>query len=131
MENKQQVPLLAHSLWGGAGEGASWFLIWGEGRGMTKDLGQSSGLGGLPTLWWWCVQRACAVPCFHSQHPTQFFRSGSWAFWSLCVLLSRICPTCVCTQLFLVPYSFFVFSCSGDVCPGSSTAAKDPSPRPV
>ena len=25
---------------------------------------------------------------------------------------SRICPSCACTQLFLVPYSFFVFCCS-------------------
>jgi len=31
-------------------------------------------------------------------------------------------------QLFLVPYSFFVFHCSrrGEVCPGGSTAAKGP-----
>ena len=30
---------------------------------------------------------------------------------SLC-LLSRICLNCACMQLFLVPYSFFVFCCS-------------------
>ena len=30
-------------------------------------------------------------------------------FWSL---LSRICPSCTCTQLFLVPNSFFVSCCS-------------------
>ena len=28
------------------------------------------------------------------------------------VFLSIICPNCACTQLFLVPYSFFVFCCS-------------------
>ena len=27
-------------------------------------------------------------------------------------MLSRICPNCACSQLFLVPYSFFVFRCS-------------------
>ena len=32
-------------------------------------------------------------------------------FWSLCILLFIICPNCACTQLFLVPYSFFVFCC--------------------
>lgn len=30
-------------------------------------------------------------------------------FLSFCVLF-MICPPCLCTQLFLVPYSFFVFS---------------------
>ena len=28
------------------------------------------------------------------------------------------------TQLFLVPYSFFVFYCSKEVCPGANTEAK-------
>ena len=32
-------------------------------------------------------------------------------FWSFCILLSVICPSCPCTQLFLVPYSLFVFCC--------------------
>ena len=32
-------------------------------------------------------------------------------FFCLLYLLSRICPTWSCTQLFLVPYSFFVFCC--------------------
>ena len=31
-------------------------------------------------------------------------------FWSFCIL-SIICPNCACTQLFLVPYGFFVFCC--------------------
>ena len=30
-------------------------------------------------------------------------------FWSFCIFLSIICPNCACTQLFLVPYGFFVF----------------------
>ena len=32
-------------------------------------------------------------------------------FWSFCILLFIICPKCACTQLFLVPYIFFVFCC--------------------
>lgn len=35
-------------------------------------------------------------------------------------LLSRICPGCACTQLFLVPYRFLVFCCLEEVCPGAS-----------
>ena len=68
-------------------------------------------------LWWRCVQGACAVPCFCSRHPV--FAPGSskvavaWVlggFFGLFVSFgSRICPNCACTQLFLVPYSFFVF----------------------
>lgn len=38
------------------------------------------------------------------------FRSGSRALWSLCISLSIILPSCTCTQFFLVPYSFSVFS---------------------
>ena len=42
----------------------------------------------------------------------QLFRSNSWSFGSFCFLLSRICLSWACAQLFLVPYSFFVFCCS-------------------
>ena len=45
------------------------------------------------------------TPCFCSR----FFRSGRWVFWSLCYLLPQIFPNCTCVQLFLVPYSSFVF----------------------
>ena len=54
------------------------------------------------------------VPCFCSRHPvfcSGLFRSGSWSFCSFCILFSIICPNCPCTQLFLVPYSFFTFCC--------------------
>ena len=47
-------------------------------------------------------------------------------FWPFCILLFIICPNCPCTQLFLVPYSCFVFCCAGAACPGASTAAKGP-----
>ena len=79
-----------------------------------------------PPLWWRCVQGVYAVPCFCFQ----LFRSGTWAFWSLCILWSIICPDCAGTQLFLVPYSLFFFFlyfvAGGDICPGAGTAAKGP-----
>ena len=44
-------------------------------------------------------------------------------------LLFRICPNSTCTQLFLVPYSFFVFCClRSKRC---STVAKGPRSQPV
>lgn len=49
---------------------------------------------------------ACIVPGFCSW----LFRSGNWVFWSFC-FLSVTCPNCARTQLFLVPYSFFVCCC--------------------
>ena len=61
------------------------------------------------------------VVCWgHAQHPAfapdtlillpapQKWQLG---FWSLCIWLFMIRPNCACTQLFLVPYSFFVFCC--------------------
>ena len=83
------------------------------------------------------VQRSPAVSSFCSWH----LRSDSWSLlylvviiWSFCILLVIICPSCACTQLFLVPYSFFVFCAGGSICPGVSTEAKDlrfqvPGPR--
>ena len=53
-------------------------------------------------------------PAFAPPDPLLFswlFRRGSWAFWSFCILLPIICPSCTCTQLFLVPYSVFAFCC--------------------
>ena len=68
----------------------------------------------------------CAV-CMHSTLlllPTP--QKWQLGFLVFLYLLSRNCPSCTCTQLFLVPYSFFVFCClrRGDVCPGASTAGK-------
>ena len=48
--------------------------------------------------------------------------------------MTRICPNCSCTQLFLVPYSFFVFCCSRRClsrCKHCSTAAKGPRSQTV
>lgn len=56
------------------------------------------------------------------------FRNGSWNFFFFIFYIcwSRICPNCAFTQLFLVPYSFFVFC-----CPGASTEVKHPRSQPV
>ena len=54
------------------------------------------------------------VVCRVLQHPIFPHHSSEVAvgfFWSFCILLSIICPNCTCMQLFLVPYSFFVFCC--------------------
>ena len=68
------------------------------------------------------------MPCFCSQHNFLLPALQKWqsGFWSLCILLSITCPNCPCTQLFLVPYSVFVFCAGGDVCPGAGTAARGP-----
>ena len=57
--------------------------------------GMRSALLLLPAL---CV---CSLP----------FRRGSCVFEVFCTLSSIICPNWACTQLFLVPYTFFVFLC--------------------
>ena len=50
-EDKQQLPLLACSLREGGG-GTSWFLIWGEGRGVSR--GRAGGVAQVvcPPLRW-------------------------------------------------------------------------------
>ena len=67
-----------------------------------------------------------AKTCFYSR----LFKCRSWVFWVTFVsFVSRICPNCSCTQLFLVPNSFFVFCCwrrSVSGCKHCYTAAKDP-----
>ena len=83
-----------------------------------------------PPLRWWCVQGACEVLCFCSG----LFRSVSLAFWSFCIFHPKFFLIAARMQLFLVPYSFFVFCCSKrgmSRCQHCSTAAKGPGPRPV
>ena len=82
-----------------------WFLLWGEGRDRFRGWTRRVVCPPLRRCW---VQGACAVPCFCSR----LFRSGSWAFLVFLYLVVHNLPQmCACTQLFLVPYSFFVFSC--------------------
>ena len=65
--------------------------------------------------------------CFCSRHPVFAPGSskGAVGFFGLFVSFgSRICPSWACSQLFLVPYSFFVFCSPGEVCPGASICSK-------
>lgn len=80
------------------------FLTSGEGRGRIRSWAKG-------WLKWFahpfsgvCMGHVALfqIPC------SQLFRSGSWDFWSFCIL-SVICPNWMCRQLFLIPYSFFVF----------------------
>ena len=74
------------------------------------------------------MQGACAVPCFCSG----LFRCDSWVFGLSVSFGSRIYTTYACTQLFVVPYSFFAFCCSKTGVSRSKycrTVAKDPRPQ--
>ena len=68
----------------------------------------------------------CRAPCFP---PLPLQIPSSWVFGPFHLVHNLSC--CTHVQLFLVPYSFFVFCCSGDVCPGVSPAAKGPRFQPV
>ena len=59
------------------------------------------------SLWLCCVQGACTVPCFSSW----LFKSSSWVFLVSLYLLSILLPQPPSLQLFLVPYSIFLFCC--------------------
>ena len=75
-------------------------------QGSIQVLGQRGGLGRLPTP---KVVLSTGVMCNTMvllrtlYFCSQLFRSGSWVFLVFLYLLSRICPNCACTQLFLVP----------------------------
>ena len=99
---------------------------------MSRGSGWKGGLGGLPHF--------CGALCRgHAQYsafapdPPAFAPGSSEVAVGLlglfCVLLSIIFPSCTCMQLFLVPYSFFVFCCSKrdlSRCKHCSTAANGP-----
>ena len=48
----------------GSGGVGDWFLVWGEGRGVSRGQAGGGAQGVYPPLWWCWVQGACAVPCF-------------------------------------------------------------------
>ena len=78
------------------------FMEWGW--ECVQRSSWSGGLGALPTpLVVACVQGACTV----------LLSLQKWQldFWSFCILLYIICPNRTYVQLFLVPYSFFIFCC--------------------
>ena len=65
---------------------------------------------------------------------SQLFRSGSGCFGLFCIFLPRIYPSCTCTQLFLVPCSFFACCCLRRDLSGyrqSSTTALGPRSQSV
>ena len=111
---------LACSLPGGGGRAC---FLYGVKVGVCPgDRPGVGGLGALPT--------PLMVVCAGGRRRTLLLllalQKWQLGVWSFCILLSRICPDCACTQLFLVPYSFFVSVAPGDICPGASTAAKGP-----
>ena len=69
-----------------------------------------------PEGWFRCLPTPLVVVCVGGMLRTLFLLPAiqKWqlSFWSFCILLTIICPNCTCTQLFLVPYSLFVFCCS-------------------
>ena len=75
------------------------------------------------------VGRACAVPCFCSQYLVFASSSSEMAVGTFEPFGLEFCSNSACTQLFLVPYNFFVF-CSWkrgvSRCKLCSIAAKDP-----
>ena len=68
-----------------------------------------------PKGWFRCLPTPLVVVCVGGMLSTPFLLPAvqKWqlSFWSFCILLTIICPNCTCTQLFLVPYSLFVFCC--------------------
>ena len=48
---------------------------------------------------------------------------GSWV-WGLFASCSQLAQSAACTQLFLVPSSFFVSVAGGDVCPGAKPGSR-------
>lgn len=76
---------------------------------MSKGWAGGMAWVACPPFWWWCVQGACTIPCFCSLT----FRSNIWAFFFFFFLISvsghpEFAPTNTNTELFLVPYNFFV-----------------------
>ena len=79
-----------------------------EGRGMSRGRARGVAWVALVVL----SAGACALPCFVPCFCFRLFRSDNWNLLVFfCILLSRICPSYACTQLFLAPCSFFVFHC--------------------
>ena len=96
--------------------------LYGVRVGVYPGVRQEDGLGGLPTP----LVVLSAGGVLSALLLLLALQKWQLGFWSFCILLSIICPNYACTQLFLVPYIFFVFCCWGDICPGASTAAKGP-----
>ena len=55
---------------------------------------------------------ACRGHAQYTVFCSQLLKNSDWVFSLLVSLGFRICPSCTCMQLFLVPHNFFVCYCS-------------------
>ena len=85
-------------------EVVGWSFKWSEDRGRSVGPARRSAYVACPPAWWCCVWGSCMVSCFCSWHLS---KSGLQPF---CIYLAvHKYRDCAHVQLFLVPYSFFVF----------------------
>ena len=94
-------------------------------RGCVHRSGRRGGLGGLPTLRWWCVQGHVQSPAF----APGCLEMAVGVSRSLCIFCPGFALPCACVQLFLILYSLFLFCCLRRClsrCRQFSTAAKGP-----
>ena len=85
------------------GKGASWFLIWDEGWGVSRGVASVA----YPCLWWCCVPVACTVLCYCS-----WLLKWQLGFWPFLYLVVPNLPPLHMHAAILAPYIFFVFSSS-------------------
>lgn len=119
-KNKKQMPLLAPQAGGQAGP------LSGVRVGVNRWVGSEGWLRWSADPLAVLVLGPCSVPCcfWHCR------RGGPALAFLYAVFI--LCPICACMRLFSVPHSF-VFCCwrgGGDACPGVSTDAQGPGPRP-
>ena len=94
-------------------------------RGCVHRLGRRGGLGGLPTLRWWCVRGHVQSPAF----APGCLEMAVGVSRSLCIFCPGFALPCACIQLFLILYSLFLCCCLRRClsrCRQFSTAAKGP-----
>ena len=119
-KNKKQVLSLAPQNRGRAGWASS-FLIWGEGRDVSR--GQAGKVAQV------IYSPLCGVECWgHAQHPvllptpsfcSRIFRNGSWDF---CLLVQNL-PQLHMHHYFYSRIISLYFLAQGQMCPGASIAA--------
>ena len=109
VRTNNELPCLL-PLWGGWASS----LHGSEGRGVSKVLVRGVASVICPPLVTLCAVGHAEYPAFalNPRFCSQLVSSSSWTFLVFLHLLSRICLKCSCTQLFLVPYGFFVYCSS-------------------
>ena len=109
-ESKDQILLLAAWSW------ENWFVTWGESQGRSR--GEKG-----------CLRWFAPHPSFdyvECRGREQLIRSGSWAFWSFLYLVHNCLQPHIHTAFFKPHIVSLYFVARGDICPGATTAAKDP-----